>query len=184
MAPELLNGKSMNTTSSDVYAYGILIYEIYSGTVPYEGQRYDEVIRNVCDPHIMKRPPVPNRCSPKVAKLLKECLSHNPEERPSADQLDVALKVELKVKERTTRLEQLNRDLEDANQRIASASALQVEHFACMSHEIRTPLNCIVGLSSFLKETELNPMQIESMDMIVTSGVLLRQIVDDVLDCK
>jgi signal transduction histidine kinase len=78
----------------------------------------------------------------------------------------------------------LNRDLEEANHKIESASAVQLQHFACMSHEIRTPLNCIVGLSSLLEETELNPMQQESMEMIVSSGKLLRQIVDDVLDCK
>jgi signal transduction histidine kinase len=67
---------------------------------------------------------------------------------------------------------------------VASASSLQLQHFACMSHEIRTPLNCILGISSLLDEKELNSSQeIESVRLIVSSaGVLLRQIVDDVLD--
>jgi serine/threonine protein kinase/ABC-type phosphate/phosphonate transport system substrate-binding protein len=184
MAPDLLNGTNTNSAASDVYAYGIVIYESYSGRSPYDGERYDQVVRQVCDPLIKKRPPIPLHCPPKVAKLMMNCLMHNPDERPSAEQLDLALKVELKVKERTSRLEALNRDLEDANTKIASASAMQLQHFACMSHEIRTPLNCIIGLSSLLEETELNAMQRESMEMMISSGKLLRQIVDDVLDCK
>jgi serine/threonine protein kinase len=184
MAPELLKGLSSNTAASDIYAFGMVIYEIYSGQIPYENERYDEVMRLVCDPLIRKRPPVPVECPPKIAKLMMDCLMHSPNERPKAEQLDLMLKVELKVNERTSRLQALNRDLEEANHKIASASEIQLQHFACMSHEIRTPLNCIVGLSSLLEETELNPMQQESMEMIVSSGKLLRQIVDDVLDCK
>ena len=184
MSPELLKGLTGNSAASDIYAFGIVVYEIYSGRLPYEHEKYDEVIRLVCDPLLKKRPPVPLECPPKIAKLMNDCLTHSPNERPNAEQLDLIFKVELKVNERTSRLEALNRDLEEANHKIASASSLQLQHFACMSHEIRTPLNCIVGLSSLLEETELNPMQQESMEMIVSSGKLLRQIVDDVLDCK
>ena len=43
-------------------------------------------------------------------------------------------------------------------------------------------MNCIIGLSSLLEETELNPMQKDSMGMIVTSGDLLLTIVNDILD--
>ena len=184
MAPELLTGESHNTASSDVYSYGILIYEIYSGRPPYEGEEYEKVIEAICDPMVMKRPIAPVNCPVKIATLMKECLQHKPENRPPSDQLDLHLKVELKVNERTTRLEALNKELEQANDQIASASAMQLQHFASMSHEIRTPLNCIIGLSSLLEETDLNAMQKESIDMIVNSGQLLRTIVDDVLDCK
>ena len=47
---------------------------------------------------------------------------------------------------------------------------------------IRTPLNCIVGLSSVLQESDLTPMQQESLSMIVSSGDLLLTVVNDVLD--
>jgi signal transduction histidine kinase/CheY-like chemotaxis protein len=90
--------------------------------------------------------------------------------------------LEDKVKERTRKLQNTNERLEQANHRILEASAAQLQHFACMSHEIRTPLNCIIGLSSLLQESYLNPIQAESMEMIVSSSDLLLTVVNDVLD--
>ena len=92
------------------------------------------------------------------------------------------LLLEQMVRERTSKLEASNKELENANHKVKQASELQLQHFACMSHEIRTPLNCIIGLSSLMEETELNPLQRDNMRMIVTSGDLLRAVVDDVLD--
>jgi len=42
------------------------------------------------------------------------------------------------VQERTKKLEDSNKQLEEANFTIRRASAKQLQHFACMSHEIRT----------------------------------------------
>ena len=40
MAPELLRGGSLNTAASDVYAFGVVLYEIYSRKDPYEGEDF------------------------------------------------------------------------------------------------------------------------------------------------
>jgi len=90
--------------------------------------------------------------------------------------------LEEKVQERTAELQQANVRLEEANKRVLRASQQQLQLFACASHEIRTPLNCIIGLSSLLQETELNPYQQDCMKMIVSSGDLLLTVVNDVLD--
>lgn len=90
--------------------------------------------------------------------------------------------LEAMVDERTRKLQDSNVRLAEANERVMKASAAQLEHFASMSHEIRTPLNCIIGLSSFLLESELSAMQEESMRMIVNSGDLLLTVVNDILD--
>ena len=84
--------------------------------------------------------------------------------------------------QRIQELELANIQLGQAHQQVIRQSAAQLQHFACSSHEIRTPLNCIIGLSSLLQETELNPMQAESMQLICSSSELLLQVVNDVLD--
>lgn len=90
--------------------------------------------------------------------------------------------LEEKVAGRTKELQLANECLEEANRKVVKASQAQLQHFACMSHEIRTPLNCIMGLSSLLQDTSLNPYQADSLKMIVTSGDLLLTVVNDVLD--
>merc|ERR1712174_28873 len=55
MAPELLRGES-NTTSSDVYAFGISLYEIYSRKDPYwDEEEKGDILKKVLKG---KRPPV------------------------------------------------------------------------------------------------------------------------------
>ncbi|KAL3902362.1 MAG: hypothetical protein SGILL_010853, partial [Bacillariaceae sp.] len=132
MAPELLHGNSVNTAKSDMYAFGILLYEVYSREIPYEGENYLDVLKQVCDPVIQKRPAIPHGCSYKVGEVFMNCVAHDPKVRPTAEHVDLILRVEGSVKERTTRLEQLNKDLEVANKKIALASEMQLEHFACM----------------------------------------------------
>ncbi|CAB9508418.1 Hybrid signal transduction histidine kinase J [Seminavis robusta] len=97
---------------------------------------------------------------------------------------DLIDSMEQQIKDRTEELAEANRDLERANAQLAIQSARQLEHFACMSHEIRTPLNCIVGMSSLLLDDadEMDPMHSDSIQMINTSGDLLKAVVDDVLD--
>jgi len=182
MAPELLRGETSNTAASDMYSFGIVMFEVLSREVPYHGEDHETVLKDVCNLTRNKRPKLPNDCSERVVKMYKQCVDGHPENRPTAEQLDLFLKVEQKVAEETDTLEATNKELEKANRKIASAAALQLQHFACMSHEIRTPLNCIIGLSSLMEESDLTLQQRESMQMIVSSGNLLRCIVDDVLD--
>jgi serine/threonine protein kinase len=92
MAPELLRGESDNTAASDVFSFGIILYEVYSRTDPYTGEDMREVIEQVADPTVNKRPPVPPACPPMVASLMSDCLVCDPAERPNFKQLDLRLK--------------------------------------------------------------------------------------------
>ena len=69
MAPELLRGESENTASSDIYALGIMLYEIYSRRDPYAGENADEVLKAVADRMINKRPPVPTNCPAEIQAM-------------------------------------------------------------------------------------------------------------------
>ncbi|CAB9499064.1 activated protein kinase catalytic subunit alpha-1 [Seminavis robusta] len=92
MAPELLRGESTNTTASDVYAFGVILAEVYSRKDPYLGENPSEVLKMVADKKIQKRPEVPADMPPQVKALLNDCLADDPSQRPSFDELDQRLK--------------------------------------------------------------------------------------------
>ena len=92
MAPELLRGESQNTAMSDVYSFGIILYEVYSRQDPYDGEDHGEVLRLVADPIVNKRPGLPKSCPLAVSSIMNDCLVASPEDRPSFEELDLRLK--------------------------------------------------------------------------------------------
>ncbi len=76
------------------------------------------------------------------------------------------------------RLEELEAQLDTAQQRIASTTNL----VATVSHELRTPLNGILGLSQLLMDTRLNDEQHDQVSGIDDCGRALLSIVNDLLD--
>ncbi len=73
-------------------------------------------------------------------------------------------------------------DLKLAKERAEAASEAKGHFLATISHEIRTPLNAIIGLSSFLTESDLNEDQKDLAQTIYGSGKSLLLLVNDILD--
>ena len=119
MAPELLRKESDNTPSSDVYSFGIILYEAYTRKVPYDGEDFDDVINLVADKQVQKRPSLPESVPPQITSMMTECLADDPNQRPIFDELDVRLNrltVESADISDTVRSHRIEREHSGANQ--------------------------------------------------------------------
>ena len=91
---ELLRGESTNTPSSDVFSFGIILYEVYSRRDPYEGEDPDEILGLIADAAIQKRPTTPAVMPPQLQSMMAECLRDNAARRPTFEELDIRMKRE------------------------------------------------------------------------------------------
>ena len=91
MAPELLRKESSNTIESDMYAIGIILYELYSRMDPYEDcteMTDQELLFAICDRTTQKRPTIPKGTPLKIKKMMKFLWHNNVPLRPDAKELD------------------------------------------------------------------------------------------------
>lgn len=91
LAPEQLRGMPA-TKASDIYSLGILLYELYTGSPPFRGNRPIAVMMQ----HVSAQPTAPDLVNPSISPALTQvilrCLAKDPQDRfPSAIALAVAL---------------------------------------------------------------------------------------------
>lgn len=88
MSPQQV-GHERPTPELDIYSFGVMLYELFSGDPPYEGYALGDLLARKCDPKgapfpIAKMcPELPSR----LADLVDRCMRYQPTERPSAVEL-------------------------------------------------------------------------------------------------
>ncbi|XP_031817270.1 olfactory guanylyl cyclase GC-D-like [Sarcophilus harrisii] len=92
-APELLReaeGPWRGTFKGDVYSFAIILQEVLARGPPYctSGLSAEEIIRKLVSPPPLCRPVVsPDQGPPECLRLMKQCWSEDPEDRPSLDDI-------------------------------------------------------------------------------------------------
>ncbi|PAV73400.1 hypothetical protein WR25_19163 [Diploscapter pachys] len=97
MAPEVIRMQDNNpyTTKSDVYAFGICMYEVLSGCLPYQNiNSRDQILfmvgRNYLRPDASKI----RSDTPKLMReLYEQCIKHKREERPEFNEIMDSLRL-------------------------------------------------------------------------------------------
>ncbi len=77
---------------------------------------------------------------------------------------------------------QRTEDLTRALAEVEQANRAKGEFLSRMSHELRTPLNAILGFGQILEMDELDPSQMESVQLILQGGRHLLSLINEVLD--
>ncbi len=88
----------------------------------------------------------------------------------------------VRLKHSKDEIKKINQSLEIARNEAQSSEKAKMLFLANMSHEIRTPLSGVLGMSSLLIETKLSEEQKIFVDTITSSGTLLMELINNVLD--
>jgi serine/threonine-protein kinase len=80
MSPEQARGLPLDFRS-DIYSTGVVLYEMFTGFLPFEGDTGLAVVLK----HVQERPPAPQsknpRIDPRIAAIVLKCLQKNPADR-------------------------------------------------------------------------------------------------------
>lgn len=90
LAPEIINSHTtdampvVESAAADVFAFGMLAVEVFSGKVPFEGQKDEAVVLHISQGG---RPKMPERhlevgLTHEMWVIIERCWQQNPEERP------------------------------------------------------------------------------------------------------
>lgn len=83
MAPELFQNKSYNK-SVDTYAFGILLWELFTGDIPFYMMAVMDIRQKVIEGG---RPRIPASIPSRISSLLRRCWEHDRDERPDFTQI-------------------------------------------------------------------------------------------------
>ncbi|XP_025944378.1 mixed lineage kinase domain-like protein [Apteryx rowi] len=69
----------------EIYSFGIVLWEIATSKIPFEGCTPQEIREKICEHHY--REPVGEDCPEDLRKIIDQCRAFDPSQRPSAEQI-------------------------------------------------------------------------------------------------
>lgn len=90
MAPELLNDKPFSR-KCDVYAFGVLLWEIFNRSIPFHGWRVTDIVDEVS---AGRRPKWPrgHTCPKDLVAIVEDCWAQDPNDRPTFSDVEKRLR--------------------------------------------------------------------------------------------
>ena len=85
MAPEVLMSAPDYDQKVDVYSYGIFLWELLTGNMPYKDMKQSQITIGVTMENL--RPPLPEQGPQKIMELIQSCWSKDPAARPTMAQI-------------------------------------------------------------------------------------------------
>ena len=82
MAPEQVLGQPV-TPQADVYAFGILLFEVLTGQKPITGESVEKIFNHILYQPIDLEPLRPPKFPPLIAVLIERCTAKQPAQRPA-----------------------------------------------------------------------------------------------------
>lgn len=112
IAPEIFRGPELVSAKSDQYAFGIIMWELWTFCIPYEGRDMKEMLKALTETNQTVRPWIPGEEGQPRAEepaegwkdLMEACWAENPNDRPEFEVIVGILKgfaKSLKVAQRT-----------------------------------------------------------------------------------
>ena len=82
-APEALLSGGYVRKQCDVYSFGVILWEVLTNKVPWDGCSLSEIVLHVYNDHKRLEIPTANDETEDLVDMLEQCLQRNPDDRPS-----------------------------------------------------------------------------------------------------
>lgn len=168
MAPELFSGDHSYDACVDVYAYGILLWELYTQEMPYTQMRLLQIAVSVLKEK--RRPEIPSNADPKYKKLIQSCWADKMKARPTMKQVRTILETGEFIVPGTDR---------EAFKKWIAETAPQ--HKAVMERFYQDKRDKTVLVKQLLSENAIDPKVQNTLQQIIEAEIFSEEILDKII---